>query len=183
MGGGVIRGLSVVACLFGAALAPGCRQAESSASASEPPRDECTLHTALTPGIPGSPGHLMASPLNPNGMSELAALMRQMLGDLQRVRSELLADPPGPATIPAVHRRIRCSWPTDATTREPVFDGRAQTYLRAVARFNHAARDRHARFDEVVDACLSCHENSCQGPMVVIRPLRLAPFPAGGASD
>lgn len=140
------------------------------APAAEP---ECTLETPLVPGVPGSPGHLIASDINPNGASELAALMRTMVADWRAVKTSLEADggvERGKAWLP-VHRRIRCAWPTDAKDRDATYDGLAVGYLAAVKAFD-AAPSRET-YGAVIAGCAACHEVTCGGPLEVIDGLKL----------
>jgi hypothetical protein len=131
------------------------------------------LDTPLEPGVPGSPGHLVTSTVNPNGDSELALLMRAMTADLEAAGAAVANQRPVPA--PSVdHAKLRCAWPTDLATRNPMYDAFAQAYLRAwdeLQREPPAARPLNA----VVDACVGCHESFCQGPVERISALRLAP--------
>lgn len=138
------------------------------------PPDDCTLATPLQPGVPGSPGHLVASSRNPNGASELATLMRTFVDDLQRTRNEL-REHRTPTPLWARHRRLRCAWPTDPADRTPTFDAQAQVYLLRLKALETASTDadRHAAFDQVVSACRACHDLSCPGPTDLIEGLRL----------
>ena len=159
--------------------------ASTSEAASEPPAEvdtapepteTCTWETPLEPGIPGSPGNLIASEINPNGASELSVLMRKMVDDLREIRQGILNGSP-PATYPTDHHRIRCTWPTDPDARNALYDGMATSYLAAYERLREA-KDSHAdRFDAVIDGCVGCHSNTCQGPIPMIESLRL---PAAG---
>lgn len=134
-----------------------------------PPPDDCTLETRLEPGVPGSPGHLIASEINPNGASELATLMRTMVGDWKAARLALEADAGVTARLPT-HRKIRCSWPTTASDRNPTFDGLAASYLTQVKAFD--ARPSRATYEGVLDGCKACHEVSCSGPLELIEGMR-----------
>jgi cytochrome c553 len=134
---------------------------------------DCTLETALVPGVPGSPGHLLPSDLNPNGASELAALMRTMVADWRAVKTSLEADAgvaPGTKHHP-VHRKMRCAWPTDPKDRDATFDGLAASYLATVKAFD-AAPSRET-YGAVIGACAACHEVTCGGPLEVIEGLKL----------
>lgn len=135
----------------------------------------CTIDTALEPGVPGSPGHLLPSPINPNGQSELAALMRAMQEHMSAMRERIASGRDlGPA--PEAHARIRCAWPTTASDRNPTFDAFAVAYLDAVEALHRpGSRDELAgRYEGVVTACLACHAQSCTGPMVAIEKLRMS---------
>jgi cytochrome c553 len=126
----------------------------------------------LKPGIPGSPGNLIPSDINPNGASELATLMRTFVADWKDTKAKLEAAQPVTAKLP-VHRRIRCSWPTAKEDRDAKFDALAVAYLEHVKAFD-AAPSRE-RFDGVISACAACHEATCGGPLDLINSLR---FPA-----
>lgn len=134
-----------------------------------PPPDDCTASTVLVPSVPGSPGHLIASDINPNGASELATLMRTFVADWKHARLQLEADAGVSAHFP-VHRKLRCSWPTSADDRTPAFDGLAQGYLAKVKAFD--ARPSRDTYEGVLDGCKACHEVSCGGPLEVIDGLR-----------
>jgi hypothetical protein len=137
---------------------------------SEPP---CTLQTALTPGIPGSPGHLIPSPLNPNGSSELAQLMRTMQAELKLARAAIERGEKVGPLLPTF-RKIRCSWPTTAADRNAAFDGYAQSYLAAVKALQEAPPAEAAKaYGRVLDGCRACHEQSCGGAIPAIEALRL----------
>lgn len=141
---------------------------------------DCTMDTPLVPGVPGSPGHLLPSDLNPNGASELAALMRTMQADLTAARPVLLD---GGAIAPLLprYRKMRCAWPTDPVDRNALFDGLAQAYLINVENLDRRTPDALTAFDNVLGACHTCHDNSCPGPLVVIDKLRIVPLDAGAA--
>jgi len=134
-----------------------------------PPPDDCTAATVLVPGVPGSPGHLIASEINPNGASELATLMRTMVADWKDARVKLEADAGVAARLP-VHRKIRCSWPTAANDRNPAFDGLAVAYLAKVKAFD--AKPSRETYEGVLDGCKACHEVSCGGPLELIQGMR-----------
>lgn len=162
-----IIALTLVACTKGASPPP----APLPVDAGSAPIDDCTFETALVPGVPGSPGHLIASERNPNGASELATLMRTFVADWRAARVTLEQDA-GVAVAAKfpVHRRIRCSWPTDPGDRNPTFDSFAKNYVSAVKAFD--AQPGRERYEGVLDACKACHEVSCGGPLEVIEGLR-----------
>ena len=137
----------------------------------------CTLETPLVPGVPGSPGHLVPTEVNPNGQSELALVMRTMQEDLKAARAALLAGRPV-ASMVSRHRKLRCAWPTAASDRNPTFDAFAVGYLASVAALEKASDA--AAFDAVLNTCKACHEQSCPGPVAAIEALRL---PGGGGDD
>src|SRR5688572_17207363 len=111
-----MRRLLLIA-LFAASTFPAC-SGEGAAAAAPVAADDgdCTWQTPLVPGIPGSPGHLIKSPRNPNGDSELAVLMREFVEDLQDARTLLEAGQPVKKLYPT-HRKMRCAWPTNPAER------------------------------------------------------------------
>ncbi|MDO8349234.1 MAG: hypothetical protein Q7T30_03285 [Planctomycetota bacterium] len=138
-------------------------------NAPAPAADDCTLATPLVPGIPGSPGHLIASARNPNGDSELAVLMRRFVDDLQQARPLLEAKKPVPKLLPA-HRRMRCSWPTKPEERNEKFDGLAIAYLATVKAYDDAPGQ--ATYNGILAGCVACHSQSCGGPLDFIDSMK-----------
>jgi len=151
----------------------------------EPPKpavvEDCTLDTPLVPGVPGSPGNLIPSDINPNGASELATLMRRMVKDLEDNRAAIeKGEVPAPLWLR--HRRIRCSWPTALSDRNAAFDGMAQAYLAQVKALDAQPKDMRAAHDAVVEACRACHENTCSGPIERIMQLKMDAVDAGAVA-
>lgn len=170
-------------------LGAGCQRSPAGGAAAARPVPDaavaCTLETPLVPGVPGSPGHLIPSDINPNGQSELAHLMRTMQTDLKAARA-LIAKREAPRLLigqgqkvgPLAGRfaRIRCSWPTAPADRDARFDANAQLYLQAVAELDAApVQDAAPAYDRVLTACRACHEQSCTGAIPAIEALRLKP--------
>jgi hypothetical protein len=168
-----MRGVVIVVAmaLFGC---PKKQEAPVSAPPPTPPAvvDDCTLETTLVPGIPGSPGNLIASERNPNGASELATHMRLMVEDVRDAKAKVLAGQPVPALFQK-HRKIRCAWPTSPGDRNAAFDAMAQNYLVKVRELDAKPGDVKAAFTGVVGACRTCHEATCDGPIAVIDGLTL----------
>jgi hypothetical protein len=132
------------------------------------PDPDCNLATPLVPGIPGSPGNLIVSARNPNGDSELAALMRDCVDDLVAARQALEKGLP-PVPMRDTHRRMRCSWHTKDETRNETFDGLARSYLASVASFD--AKPAQEQFNGIVQSCVACHSVFCGGPLDLIEQL------------
>jgi hypothetical protein len=161
-----MRTLPLLALLCSALLASlGCVPRPAS------PEETCTLETPLKPGVPGSPGHLITSEINPNGASELATLMRRFVSDWRGVQGALREHQPLPGKFAAAHARLRCSWPTTPSDRDAAFDGLAVNYLNAVRTYDVAPSAQS--FNKVVASCRACHEQTCGGPLVVIDSLKV----------
>lgn len=172
-----------MACFPMACLLTACQVASTGPSVSPPSAtalsagatalETCTGATPLVAGVPGSPGHLVPTEINPNGQSELAVLMRLMQADLKRAGAAIEAGTP--VQPMGAHRRIRCAWPTTPSDRSPAFDALAQAYLGQVAALESApATGARAAHGGVLDACRACHEQACPGPLTAIDALRLS---------
>lgn len=138
-----------------------------------PAEEDCTLDTELVPGIPGSPGHLFPSDINPNGASELAVLMRTMQSELGQAKEAIEKGGSFPQLYPRF-RKMRCAWPTAAADRNPQYDALAQVYLTQVKQLDQRPADLRLAFNGVIQGCVGCHEVSCAGPLEAIEKLRLA---------
>ena len=171
------RPIRLALCLFAGACAsrPAVQSAAQPSDAPTPspaarvaalPVDApCELSTPLTPGVPGSPGNLIKSSRNPNGVSELASLMRVFVDDLYEARRNIEAGQPV-QKLHRVHRRMRCSWPSSPEQRDAGFDQRAQVYLGIVQAFD--AQPSQATYNAIIASCISCHAQSCGGPLEFI---------------
>lgn len=112
-------------------------------------------------------------PLNPNGDSELALLMRAMYDDGLAVKEQLQK---GIKTRMAVEaEKIRTAQATDpGRMKTPAFATFADAYVEAVSAYQSAdpavAKDI---YNGVVNACMNCHRNVCPGPTVKIKKLFL----------
>ena len=130
---------------------------------------DCNLKTPLVEGIPGSPGNLIKSARNPNGDSELAALMRQFVEDLKEVRALAEAKQPIKKLYP-IHRKMRCSWPTKPEERNEIYDAMAVAYLAAVQAFDQAPGQK--TYNGIIQGCILCHVQSCGGPLDFIGSMK-----------
>ena len=130
---------------------------------------DCNLQTVLDPDKPGAPGHLIESPRNPNGDSELAVLMRKMVEDLKENRLRTKGGQQVAAMWPT-HRMMRCAWPTNPAERNEGYDGRSQSYLATVRAFDEAPSQE--TYNAVVQGCIACHQVNCGGVIGFIETLR-----------
>lgn len=173
---GLLLGVGIWGCNKDKAPPPPAPTAAPLPSPPDAASPECTLATPLVPGVPGSPGHLIPSDRNPNGVSELAKLMRNMQYELANARGQILRG----EEITKMRARfspIRCSWPTTPGDRNESFDASARAYLAAVSALDAAPpAGRAAAFDGVLNACRACHEHTCTGAIVAIEGLRIAPM-------
>ena len=142
---------------------------ESAATGAVEEDADCNDETPLVPGVPGSPGNLIASPRNPNGDSELSHLMRVFVEDLQSARERLRS---GRAVEPLrdKHKKMRCAWPTLPSQRNETYDALARSYLSDLRAFDEAPS--RERYNVVVQSCVACHSVTCGGVVDFIEALR-----------
>ncbi len=110
-------------------------------------------------------------PLNPNGDSELALLMRQMFEDGERVRAQIQK---GEAvSIQVDFEQILTAKATDPVKMQgPEFPHFAGAYVEAMKALRDAPpAEAQERYTAMVATCMNCHEQSCPGPMVRIKKL------------
>ena len=113
-------------------------------------------------------------PLNPNGDSELAILMRDMYDEGMLVKQSVIngEDP----KMKLEYHHINTATPTEdgknATIEYQLF---AKAYEASIERFKNASEaERPAAYQNMVDNCMGCHSKVCQGPMVRIKKMYLS---------
>lgn len=108
-------------------------------------------------------------PLNPNGDSELALLMRDMFTESDSLKQLVLAGKPvsGLKKFQEIHSAI----PTDSTVRGPVFDAFANNYIGSIKALEASDSSSIFNFNHMVDQCMNCHTEFCPGPKKRIRKL------------
>ena len=112
-------------------------------------------------------------PLNPNGDSELAILMRDMYDEgMQLKQSVINGEEPA---MKLNYHHINMATPTEAgknASHEYLLFAKA--YEASVERFKNASEaERPEAYQNMVDNCMSCHSAVCQGPMVRIKKMYL----------
>ena len=80
------------------------------------------------------------------------------------------------------HGKVRCTWATVDSMREGAFEPMARQYIDVIERFNQGKKDGVAH-NEVVSACITCHEATCDGPTIAIEAARFTGSPAGTVSE
>lgn len=112
-----------------------------------------------------------APPLNPNGDTELALLMRAMFDEGMEIRADIEAGKhPG---ITLDHEKIltaEATQPEEAAS--PEFKSLANKYLYTIRQLGARNNmDPGKKYDAMVQACLDCHRSMCPGPVTRIRKL------------
>jgi len=111
-------------------------------------------------------------PINPNGDSELALLMREMYDEVQQIKEKIDSD--DSIVINLDHKKIltaHATEPKKAASEE--YKAFAKTYLQTIESLKTASLvQREKIYDSVVNNCMTCHKALCPGPMVRIKKLR-----------
>ena len=110
-------------------------------------------------------------PLNHNGDSELAIVMRIMMQSGKEMKAEIEGHQsinPYPAEI----KTITTAAPTEGMIEDRnVFNGLATYYLNTLDSVYLKNVDTRLQFNHVVKSCVDCHENYCHGPIPAIKQL------------
>lgn len=88
--------------------------------------------------------------------------MRLFVDDMREARTLLEA---GEATKPLypTYRKMRCAWMSKPDERNEKFDARAVAYLGLVKAYD--ASPNQATYNGIIAGCISCHSQSCGGPL------------------
>lgn len=114
------------------------------------------------------------NPLNPNGDSELAILMREMANWTDSCKAALLNHreiPSKPQALSTLHTAKK----TDETIDAGLFNSIATVYENAVQEFENAdSAHKIEAYNGMVSGCKSCHSNFCGGPLSRINKMPVA---------
>lgn len=105
--------------------------------------------------------------------SELAVMMRNIYIDMHD-NKELLASGTMPDIDWEKYTHIKEAEPTDAEDSGPAFEAFADAYVSQLKAFNNSNdSNRIETYNNLVNGCLSCHQQYCIGPMDIIRTLKI----------
>ncbi len=105
------------------------------------------------------------APLNPNGDSELALLMRKMFEETKKMME---AKESGEKYIPALDvAEILTAHPTEeGKNMTPEYQIFARQYMQVMENYQRASLEEiNTAYDAVVTNCKSCHQAICPGPL------------------
>ncbi len=109
---------------------------------------------------------------NPNGSSELATLMNQMYSDLFNIKAKVIKGKK--VKFQADYSTIMTATPTDESMKNNTFESFATALLQNVKELNTAtSANQLEAYKTVVQTCISCHNNSCPGPLMRIANLEI----------
>jgi cytochrome c553 len=109
--------------------------------------------------------------INPNGDSELALLMREMVTWTDSAKAAVESGREIPASA-SDFARLYTAKKTDTTIDASIYKSGADLYISQVDQFKKAAKEDRVRlFNSMVNGCVACHENFCHGPIKRINKL------------
>jgi hypothetical protein len=102
--------------------------------------------------------------LNPNGDSELALLMRQMADELDALKVNI--DTELDLSKISNYKTIHTAAPTKESMKEKGYQSYAQAFLLSIEALEQSTpANRIETYNQVIKACMNCHEVTCHGPM------------------
>lgn len=103
-------------------------------------------------------------------MSEMAALMEQMYVDNKRLKERILkGDTIGkfPQHFMKIHEAVM----TDESDKDLFFKEQAAKFIKAQELIYEDPKNAKTHFNNGINACISCHEVKCGGPIPKIKKL------------
>lgn len=112
-------------------------------------------------------------PLNPNGDSELALLMR-MMNDSTASIKELVIQGKLPDKFPEAFLKIHTATPTDSTVKTEEFEAFAASYVEGLKQlYQSSPSELETNYNSFVQRCINCHQSVCPGPVKAIKKLKI----------
>ncbi len=109
--------------------------------------------------------------LNPNGMSELAILMRDMQKYTNDAKAAIKAGKP-PLAYPVSFDKIYTAKISDGMHKSDFYKSFADLYIMSVKNYNNSKPEQLIEtYNNMVSACLACHSQHCPGPVPVIKKM------------
>ncbi len=111
------------------------------------------------------------APINPNGDSELALLMRDMFDDAMRIKSQVKSGKK--PTFQVQFENIHSAESTDPNdAKSDKFKVFANSFSLAIGALKDASEDDlEQKYHAFVQSCMNCHQAMCPGPMTRIKKL------------
>ena len=112
-------------------------------------------------------------PINPNGDSELAKLMRDMTDYMVKTKNNIIA---GDSLLPypAEFAQLHTAQATPGMVDEQTMRLMGSTYLAALKDlYAGKPTERKEYYNAAVNACITCHQSVCPGPLKRIGKLAI----------
>ncbi|MCB0663545.1 MAG: hypothetical protein KDC24_12445 [Saprospiraceae bacterium] len=119
------------------------------------------------------PQNVDKKPLNPNGDSELAILMREMF-DEGMMMKDMIKNGDHPEVNVEFQKILTAEATEPEKAASPEFKAFAQTYINTMEAMKDASpEDKLVLYDTMVENCMTCHEALCPGPNRRIKKLKM----------
>lgn len=110
--------------------------------------------------------------LNPNGDSELAILMRKMVKTLEENRALLLENKSIVHLPFEVNELLTATSTAGSINDRAAYESFTYNFIDSVNVFYTSDANKIRQFNGMVQACISCHETFCMGPIPVMERLK-----------
>ena len=112
------------------------------------------------------------SPINPNGDSELALLMRKMYDDAEVIKQAII-EKKGTITSDYINQlaEVHSAIPTDKDVKTPEFKSYTELLIAKAENLSELDTNRVEGFNNLVGSCIECHQSFCPGPIKKIKKL------------
>ena len=114
------------------------------------------------------------SPVNPNGDSELALLMRKMVADVDSLKQQIAT---GEGNISdeliAELERVHTAVPTDPKVKTDEFKAYNELLVNEAKALKETTENKAEKFNQFVNRCIDCHQMVCPGPIKRISKLKI----------
>lgn len=142
----------IVFCFFGCMLILGCQKKEQS--------EPITTQNSE-----------VSSSFKMYEMTEMAALMEQMYVDNQRIKQKIENNELDFGEFPEYYLKIHSAEMTDPDDFDDFFKSEALKFVVAQELVYTDKYDVKTNFNNMVSACIECHQKKCTGPIERIKKL------------
>ena len=112
------------------------------------------------------------STLFPNEDSELAILMRKITQDTENIKLQIINGESPSSSINI--KDIYTDTPTDSEVRNnDWFQPMANQYILRVQDLLNNPKDQKQQYNSIIESCINCHNQVCQGPIRRIQKLKI----------
>ena len=105
-------------------------------------------------------------------LSEMASLMEQMYAYNLQIKNKIEKEEPV-GEFPEFFNKIYTAKFTDSSDKDPFFDEKAKAFIAAQNLIYSVPKNVKQNFNNVVTACITCHQGKCGGPIPKIKKLYL----------
>jgi cytochrome c553 len=102
----------------------------------------------------------------------MAALMEQMYVENDQLKKRIL-DNESVGKFPAYFEKIHTAKMTDESENDDFFKDNAKLFIDAQKLIYTDSLNTKKHFNSMVNACITCHEVKCGGPIAKIKKLRI----------